>query len=353
MEQLIGIDVSYYDPILDWKNYSWDFAFVKATEGTVSDMDFVQQWTAARGYTIRGAYSFFHHFVNPVLAVRKLIEVLGDDRGELPPVLDLEDDDGNPEAVAPKALEWLREAERKFGRKPIVYTSWGFASAIKLANYKEFTEYPLWLAIYPWDKITEAWTEEKRTNQIHKLVNNRHVYVVPNAAQPWNDKPTFVQWTAKCPPEFVPGYPLGSKKAVDINFYPGTMKNLFDQFNITYTPKPKGEDMEKPVTMTAVLVADTESRLRSSAGLGFTVYRTLVGPLVIKGTGEKVLRDGYHWIELVAINDQPVTGWVALTTSYINIQWITTPAPAPVTRKITKNVTHFDDNTTVETFPRE
>ena len=356
MEQLIGIDVSYYDPILDWSKYSWDFAFIKALEGMTEDVDFDKQWAAAQGYTIRGAYDFFHHFNDQKQAVAKLVSILGNDRGELPPVLDLEDHDGDPIQVAPKALEWLHEAEKKFGKKPIVYTSLGFAQAVHLAEYPDFAEYPLWLAVYPWDKITQTWTEVHRMEKIRELITNRDLFIVPNAIQPWTIrdwkfKPTFIQWTGKCPPEFVPGYPLHEKKAVDINFFPGTMKQLFDKFNITYVPKPKGDDMDKPVTMIADLLASAESRLRSSAGLGFTVYKTLTGPLTIKGTGQKVQKDGYYWIEVVAINDQPATGWVALTTSYTNIRW-QTPVPTP-SRKITKNVTYFDDGSTFETFPRE
>jgi len=354
-DMLIGIDIAYYDPILDWKNYSWDFAFIKAMEGMTEDMDFRQQWAAANGYTIRGAYDFFHHFNDQKQVVAKLLSILGNDRGELPPVLDLEDHDGEPKKVAPKALEWLHEAERKFGRKPIVYTSLGFATSdgVDLANYPELAEYPLWLAVYPWDKITSTWTEEKRTAHIHKIINNRELFVVPNSISPWSriDKPSFIQWTAKCPPEFVPGYPLGGKKAVDINFFPGTIQKLYDDYNISYTPKPRGDEM-KPVTMTALLRELQPSNLRNLPGtVGTNVYRTLVGPLIIKGTGQKVPKDGFQWIEVVAINDDPVSGWVALTTSYTNIVWITNPAPQP-TRTITKVVTHFDDGSTFDTFPR-
>ncbi|MEO6564921.1 MAG: GH25 family lysozyme [Casimicrobiaceae bacterium] len=350
-EMLIGIDISYYDPILDWKNYSWDFAFIKAIEGTVPDVDFPVQWAASQGYTIRGAYDFFHHFNDQREAVDKLLKLLGNDRGELPPVLDLEDDDGEPDKVAPKALEWLRECKRRIGRKPIVYISLGFANIIKMQNYPEFTEYPLWLAQYPWDKISNTWTEEMRRNQIYKMINERNLYIIPNAVLPYKGKPAFVQWTGKCPPEFVPGYPIHDKKAVDVNFFPGTMKQLFDKFNISYVPKPKGDDVDKTPTMTADLKNLQPSNLRTGPGLGFKINTTLIGPITITGTGEKILRDGYYWIEVIAIGDSLVTGWVALTTAYTNIQWIT-PSPSPTGKEIVKVVTYFKDGTIFETFPK-
>jgi hypothetical protein len=354
-DMLIGIDTSLWDPIVDWKQYDWDFAFIKVIEGMVEDPRFRQQWEAARGYTIRGPYDFFHHFNNQKEVVAKLSNLLGNDRGELPPVLDLEDHDGEPRKVAPKALEWCREAENRFGRKPIVYTSLGFATSdgVDLAQERGLAEYPLWLAVYPWDKITQSWTEQKRTLQIQRIIHNRELFVVPNAIAPWNrlGKPSVIQWTSKCPPEFVPGYPLDGKKAVDINFYPGTMQRFFEEYNISYTPKPRGDDMDKPITMTALLRELQPSNLRNLPGtVGTNVLRTLVGPLTIKGTGQKMLKDGFWWIEVVAINSDPVTGWVALTTSYTNIVWIETPSPS--TRNISRVVTHFDDGSSVETFPR-
>lgn len=355
MTYLIGIDASKWDPILRWENYTWDFAFVKAMEGEVPDPKFLTQWRAAEGYTIRGPYFWFHWFNDQGKVVRMFRNVLGNDPGELPPVLDLEDDDGEPNKVPLEALEWCKECKNVFGKKPIIYTSWGFANRVKLFNFVEFAEYDIWLAGYPWDQITETWTEAKRDNQIFKVLNNHSLYPYPSfSPKPFNAKPIWTQWTAKCKPDWVPGYPLGDKKAVDINFCYLTMPQLFERYKIVYTPK--GDDMStKPITMTADLKSLQPSNLRNAPGtVGTTVFRTMTGPLTIKGTGEKIQKDGFWWIEIVATVDsngeKPVSGWVALTTAYENIIWLN-PSPSP-TRKVVKNVTYFDDNTTVETFPR-
>jgi hypothetical protein len=342
----IGIDVSHWDPILAWKNYAWDYVFVKATEGEVKDAKFDEQWKAARGYTIRAPYSWFHWFVDPVKAVTKLKNIVGSDPGELPPVLDLEDDDGEPLKVAPVALKWLRECRKQFGRTPIVYSSWGFADHIKMKDWQEFTEYPLWMAQYPWDTIEGTWTIERRRNQIQKLLNNPNLYVYPNSFQPYIGKPDFVQWTGKCPPEYVPGYPLGLKEAVDINFYRGSLEELKERYGITGLPPKENGMGSKPITWTANLKSGERANLRVTPGLTGGLIRTAVGPLAFQGTGQKGQKDGYWWAEVVS----PEPCWIAFTTSFENVQWIP-PTPVP-TRKIVKSVIYYDDNSTEELIPR-
>src|SRR5687768_9508173 len=93
----IGADFAKYDGggnlpyhVLAWDQYTWDFAFIKASEGTVIDPLFREQWAAARGNAVRGAYHFFRPFVDPILAVTTFLDYLDGDRGELPAVLDLE-----------------------------------------------------------------------------------------------------------------------------------------------------------------------------------------------------------------------------------------------------------------------
>ena len=77
-----------------------------------------------------------------------------DDNGELPPVLDLETNDGQTkDKIIERAKTWLDLVETAFGRKPIIYSGQYF-----LQDY--FSEagggppswakdYPLWLAQYP------------------------------------------------------------------------------------------------------------------------------------------------------------------------------------------------------------
>jgi len=298
---LIGVDVSYYDPILDWKNYTWDFAFIKASEGTVRDVDFPVQWAAAQGYTIRSAYCFFRAFVDQKVSAQKFVSYLGNDFGELPPVLDLESHDGYKD-IALRALVWLKEVRRLTGKIPIVYTSPGFATGdnVRLYNYPEFAEYPLWLATYPRDKITSTWTEQQRADWLKGVAAGTIPYAFPPTIKPFQDV-DFVQFTGKFPPGAVPGYPLGSKLAVDVNFYKGNMKQLFDQFSVTYVPKPKGETMEISGTIT------TFTNMRSSMpGGNYLDIGDLPFGTIIVASDKQMDATGIPWYKLISAKNNGI-----------------------------------------------
>lgn len=127
------------------------FVFIKATEGTTfKDRSFADNWLeAGRTDLQRGAYHFFRsskdgraQAQNFISAVPKLR------RTDLPPVLDLETihKGCTRKQFNEEALEWLREIEKHYGRKPIVYTSPAFA---KDYLCEEITgAYPVWIAHY-------------------------------------------------------------------------------------------------------------------------------------------------------------------------------------------------------------
>src|SRR5688572_28589158 len=108
MNLVKGIDVSYYDDIVNWSLYDNDFAFIKVSEGTVIDKVFREQWRNAKGHTIRGAYHYFRPFVDPRLAAQKVAEYLDGDLGELPLALDLETTDSRGDVIA-RALSFIEE----------------------------------------------------------------------------------------------------------------------------------------------------------------------------------------------------------------------------------------------------
>lgn len=313
---LYFIDTSLYDGIVDWKNYTWDGAFIKASEGLAEDPKFKAQWQAAKGYTIRGAYHFFRPFVDPIQAAEKFVGYMGTDKGELPGVLDLETTDGYASGVPEKALKWMGRYRVLTGVLPIIYTSPGFANAIHLYNYRDFADYPLWMAEYPWDKIEGTWTEQKRRDKIYNILKNPSTFPFPTPPHPFTSV-TWVQWTGKCPPEYVPGYPLGTKLAVDVSFCRMTMKELFDKFNIIFVPKGNIVT-DTTVTITGELKSGEVSNLRPQAGLSGGIIRMLTGPLHVQGFGQKVLKDNYYWSE-VNIVETSERGWIAWTTAYENV----------------------------------
>lgn len=95
MSQVLGIDVSSYQGNIDWlavKGVS--FVFIKASEGsTFTDPRFALNWACSKVVGIpRGAYHYYRNGVDPLAQVKKFIDVLGSDKGELPPVVDVEDE---------------------------------------------------------------------------------------------------------------------------------------------------------------------------------------------------------------------------------------------------------------------
>ena len=129
------------------------FVFVKATEGaTFTNSFFASDWTAARRVgLLRGAY----HYARPSLGsavpqARRFIAVAGTAGlpGDLPPVLDLEEDGGlTPVQLSAWARQFLEETRRLTGRTPLIYTYPNFWRGA-MAGTTAFADYPLWIASY-------------------------------------------------------------------------------------------------------------------------------------------------------------------------------------------------------------
>ena len=156
--ELHGIDVSRHQRDIDWdavsrmehNNISFSFAFIKASEGrTVVDDYFKENWREAKeAGLLRGAY----HFYRPHLTAEeqaslffRMVQKL--EKGDLPPVLDIEMRGSCPPARLKKNLKrWLVLVEKKYGMKPILYTNYGFYKSYLTGS--EFKKYPLWIAHY-------------------------------------------------------------------------------------------------------------------------------------------------------------------------------------------------------------
>lgn len=131
------------------------FAFVKASEGTTYTNpyfagDFAGVSSAGM---VRGAY----HYARPsegtasaLAQARHFVDVTGPlkNGGDLPPVLDLERNDGlTPTALITWTHAYLDEVQRLTGRTPIIYTYPNFWR-YRMANTTVFNRYPLWIATY-------------------------------------------------------------------------------------------------------------------------------------------------------------------------------------------------------------
>ena len=127
-----GFDVSRYQENVQWdrvKAAGMEFVFVQVSQYNWVDKLFTRHWATAKGALPRGPYHFYRQATDPQKQVDVFLKALGDDPGELPPVLDIEDTSSNGKADFIKGARfWLDQVEKKLTRKPIIYTAawyWG------------------------------------------------------------------------------------------------------------------------------------------------------------------------------------------------------------------------------------
>lgn len=151
-----GIDVSKHQGTIDWKrvaemrvqNKKIDFVFIKATEGiTRSDQQFKKNWKgAAKNNLIRGAYHFYYPSRDAKKQAKSFIESVELNKGDLPPVIDIELDNGKTKNTIVKDLTIMcNELESHYGLKPIIYTNLHFYETYLK---DDFNKYPLWISCY-------------------------------------------------------------------------------------------------------------------------------------------------------------------------------------------------------------
>jgi lysozyme len=154
--EIHGIDVSWYQGFIDWpsakkmkvKDVKLGFAFIKATEGLGNvDRQFKRNWKKAKeAGMIRGAYHFFLANKSGKTQAKNFITSVKLERGDLPPVLDVEQLYGaQPDKMRKEVQDWLDLVEEHYKVKPIIYTYVNFYDRFMS---KEFNDYPLWAAHY-------------------------------------------------------------------------------------------------------------------------------------------------------------------------------------------------------------
>ena len=153
-----GIDLSHWQGSVNWSKVKGDnvsFAFMKATEGDFyTDPTLAKNWAGAEQV---GIYRAAYHFARPSTApgsaaaqARYFVSKAGHfaDKGDLPPVLDLEASGGlSSSALRSWVSTWLTTTEQLTGRRPILYFSPSFW-VDHMGNSTAFTKYPLWIAHY-------------------------------------------------------------------------------------------------------------------------------------------------------------------------------------------------------------
>lgn len=163
--RLTGADVSSYQhpggAAISWDAYArgHSFVFIKATEGgNYTNPYFGADWT---GSAVAGLEHAAYHYARPALPlstataqaryfVRTLrtVQSSGQQPGQLPPVLDLEESGGLSSAQLIRWTDqWLTTVRRLTGAVPMIYSYPNFWQNA-MRNTGAFRRYPLWIASY-------------------------------------------------------------------------------------------------------------------------------------------------------------------------------------------------------------
>lgn len=160
-----GIDVSYYQGVIDWQkvqqmkvnNIKISFALIKATEGqSMVDAQFAQNWQESNKKVIRGAYHYFTVYRDAAIQAENFIRTVKLQKGDLPPVLDIEDAQKMPAQEVRKRIKiWLEMIEIHYNIRPIIYTYHNFYHNYLIKD-KFFDKYYIWIAHYDAENPTLA-----------------------------------------------------------------------------------------------------------------------------------------------------------------------------------------------------
>lgn len=165
--KVIGIDVSEFQGKVDWEEveildekYPVQFVFIRATAGNDRvDRQFKRNWEGAKENKImRGAYHYYRPNENSIEQADLFIKTVKLQKGDLPPVLDIEKLPKNqPLDSLKKGLKrWLNKVEKHYQVRPIIYSGERYYSDFLK---EEFSEYLFWIANYNFyrEKIEDDW----------------------------------------------------------------------------------------------------------------------------------------------------------------------------------------------------
>lgn len=165
--KVVGIDVSEFQGKVDWEEveildekYPVQFVFIRATAGNDRvDRQFKKNWEGAKENKImRGAYHYYRPNENSIEQADLFIKTVKLQKGDLPPVLDIEKLPKNQslDSLKKGLKRWLTKVEKHYQVRPIIYSGERYyADFLK----EEFSEYLFWIANYNFyrEKIEDDW----------------------------------------------------------------------------------------------------------------------------------------------------------------------------------------------------
>ncbi len=160
-----GIDVSAYQVGVDWsavKAAGYSFGICKASEGVgETDDQFARNHVAEiRAHMVAGAYHYLSWHSDPVAQARHFLSVYRPQNGDLPPTLDCEACDVDPDTAIAQISGFLRTVEPHLGgARMLLYMSYSFPGDHLRGGYG-FAGHPLYVAAYSNDAaapVPSAW----------------------------------------------------------------------------------------------------------------------------------------------------------------------------------------------------
>lgn len=153
---IMGIDISRYQSTVNFKllaamreqKHRVHFVFIKATEGKgVKDPQFARNWTESKKHRlVRGAYHYWRPKSSASEQIKLFTQMVKLEKGDLPPVLDLEEEGGlSPDSWRKAATEMLTALEKHYKVKPIIYCNYDFYRRLIKGHFKG---YQIWIAHY-------------------------------------------------------------------------------------------------------------------------------------------------------------------------------------------------------------
>ncbi|HEY0091211.1 MAG TPA: glycoside hydrolase family 25 protein [Flavobacterium sp.] len=167
-DKSIGFDVSQYQGTINWFStdsiesaFPLDFVFIRATAGKdVVDSQFQRNWLGAHDHQklIRGAYHYYRPNENSIEQADNFIKAVKLEKGDLPPVLDIEQipEEQSIDSLKKGLSRWLKKVERHYKVKPIIYSNESYYNDFLK---EEFSQYTFWIANYSFfsEEIDNCW----------------------------------------------------------------------------------------------------------------------------------------------------------------------------------------------------
>jgi lysozyme len=306
-----GIDVAHWEPIVNWlevKGAGYEFAFIKASQGSVPDHKFVEHWNNARGIMQRGPYHFYdprYPGITPEVQAEKFWDMIYQDPGELTPVVDIEMFTAGPYHGAEYWYRYISRLHSLSGMWPIIYTGYYYWNDNVRINPVDdldwFARCPLWIAAY----------------------GN-----APMIPKPWTDW-TYWQYSES-----------------------GTVKGVYDELgrltecDLDYSKETTTEEHAMEYFKVSA-VSNIRSAPRVSPDTDLGTFNLLVGDVF--ESDKSFFADNYVWLSLTRIwrgaqlvtMAPSVTGeyWVA-RTQYVTLTSFTPPVAG---KKVTHKLTIYND----------